>query len=435
MTRAGTILDAVSAVLVLVAFAYAPIALGSTSDLTLTGLRLIVTATVACTAASIAAGHRFRWPARALLIPWAALLAATWISVASSRYPLASWTEAHVVTTYLVGLLLGHHHATRTWWRRAFVAVFATTMAVMTVYGLVQDAGFGVTPTGVLRLSSTYYNSNHYAGFLDLAVPAALAVAVLARRWWARAVAASLAALGAVNLLLTFSRGAWVGVAAGVVVVTVWAVYRYVTGAGPGRRTARWFTVVAVTAAAVVVTVAAWAAASRIVPGATRALEHRAGELAYVVTHPQAFDRAYIVVAGIQVVREAPWTGVGPSNYVDAVTPYRPQPDPAVLVHPFHKDINYAHNDVLQVATESGIPAALAFMIVWGVIVLRPSPRGDLLAVAARAGLVAIAVHGLVDGNLTVIPSNAWMAYVLAGVVHAPSSAAHAGVSTTSDRG
>lgn len=397
----------------------APIVFASGTDAAWTGFRLAMAGVLVTTSLSWAAGTTMRRLPTALLLPWIVLVVMTWVSVVSSRYVTPSITEALTIMSYLSGLPLSFHHARSR--RRRLVLVGAavvTSVATMT-YGALQYVGDAALMAGAQRSSSTYANPNEYAGFLDLIVPACLVLAVVHPRLVTRVLAAVLFVLGSANLLLTLSRGAWVAVT--VAIVSAGLVSRFASSASAQRDASplpsKRRTANALLLAAVVV--ALWAGATTLTPGLTRAFEARVQQLVYVATNPEAFDRMYIAAAAWRVVIESPWTGVGPGNFVDAVTPFRPLPDPALGLHTFHTRIVYAHNDVLQIASESGVVAAAAFVALWAAILLRGVRRDDAFALAARAGLVAIFIHGIVDGNLTIVPVNAFLAYVAAGALHA----------------
>lgn len=89
-----------------------------------------------------------------------------------------------------------------------------------------------------------------------------------------------------------------------------------------------------------------------------------------------------------------------------------------------HRFVNYVHNDYLQVATETGIPALLAFLAFWFLTLGLPAPGAPpALRWGVRFGLVALMVHGLMDVNLTINHGSAFPVFVLAGVLHASAGA------------
>ena len=89
-----------------------------------------------------------------------------------------------------------------------------------------------------------------------------------------------------------------------------------------------------------------------------------------------------------RMIREHPWLGVGPGNYSDAMEKVYAKPgDP--FLYRFH-----AHNMILQVAAESGIPALLAFLLIWSRLLTR------LAALCARSqtGILAMGLFGALAG-------------------------------------
>jgi O-antigen ligase len=97
-------------------------------------------------------------------------------------------------------------------------------------------------------------------------------------------------------------------------------------------------------------------------------------------------------VAG--VIRDNPWIGVGPPNYLEAVK--------ATFPDSWHDDDIHAHNTFLHVAAETGIPAALVLLGVWGLLFLnlasaiRATPAG-VLAISVGGALLAFFVCSMTD--------------------------------------
>lgn len=408
----GTLLERLAFALLIVTLLFAPAAQGSTYPWSLFGLRALVAATLAVAVlASLSRG--WRAPPAPLALALGGYLALVLVSASVSAYQFGSWRETQLIVSYALGFLLAAHLVVGRARTAIFVAAALVSAAALSSYGLLQFAGLGVTPNMSGRVSSTYYNPNHYAGFLDLMTPFALAFALWARSAWLRLAAGVIGVALLANVALSFSRGAWVAVAiVALGLVLLWAALGF-RRPRPLRRTLAVLTLAGLMAAAAV-------AVDRVAPDLTARLAVRAELLIDDLTNVDTFDRIIILRSGVEVVREAPLLGVGPGNFVDAITAYRP-PDVSerggTMMHRF---VNYAHNDYLQVASETGLPSLALFVAFWALVLLRPSPRPSALRVALRAGILALLIHGLVDGNLTVIPSNAWLAYVFAGVLHAP---------------
>lgn len=215
------------------------------------------------------------------------------------------------------------------------------------------------------------------------------------------------------NVAVTYSRGAWVAVGVVCIALTLVWVLRGLRQPRPLVRLLWSLGIVAVAGMSLVML-------RDLAPDAAARFSVRAERLAHDLTNLTEFDRVIILRAGAQVALERPLVGVGPGNFIDAVTLYRPQHVQDRGDAMMHRFVNYAHNDYLQVATETGLPSLLAFLVFWGAVLLVRSPRSPPFRIGITAGLAALLVHGLVDGNLTAIPGNAFLAYVFAGALHAP---------------
>lgn len=104
---------------------------------------------------------------------------------------------------------------------------------------------------------------------------------------------------------------------------------------------------------------------------------------------------------------------------------YQMKEDPA-LVDRFY--VNHAHNDYLEVATETGLPGVLlmlAFLFWWGGAVWRMlrSPASDHFAIAGAVASAAILMHSMVDYPLRTASISAAFAMSLALILQSRRSA------------
>jgi tetratricopeptide (TPR) repeat protein/O-antigen ligase len=202
----------------------------------------------------------------------------------------------------------------------------------------------------------------------------------------------------AVALVLTFSRGGFGGLAAGLVVLLV-TILR-----GRSLATAAVAGGAALVALAVVVQFA----------GATWLVER----FSTLGREPFADYRFAVWERTIQMVGDAPALGVGLGAYQDAFPRYRP---PGIVPD---KVIDYAHNDYVQLAAEVGIPGLLvlgwAMAALASLVVRRLGTRHDPfvrgLAAGGLAALTAVAVHSALDFGLH-MPANALLVVVLAAAL------------------
>jgi len=130
-------------------------------------------------------------------------------------------------------------------------------------------------------------------------------------------------------------------------------------------------------------------------------------------------DRTGMYASALGMTFDAPWFGHGTGNfpfvypaYSHRYTGYEDQ-----LSSPTTYTTN-PHNVLLQIATENGLPAALLFMVLWMVLILRGLRalflRGDPLLVAG----VSFAVGALVDAMLNHVfynPASLFIAMLFAG--------------------
>ena len=197
-------------------------------------------------------------------------------------------------------------------------------------------------------------------------------------------------------LLLTKSRGAWMGLAAalGVLVVLRWRWGWLALGLGSAG-------------------LGGWIASLGWAP------------FLEMLTANEAIrgldGRMEIWSRGLYMVRDFPFTGVGLGSYgpvADRLYPFFLEP-PGSVPH--------AHNLFLQVAVDLGLPGLLAWLVVFGGVIACAwrvwrfgSRQGDPLAWGLGAGLLAsmaaMAVHGLTDAIVWTMVRSAPLMWALWGL-------------------
>jgi O-antigen ligase len=299
--------------------------------------------------------------------------------------------------------------------RLALTALVAA--AFQGLYGLLvlasgHDRIWSMPKTAYLdSATGTYVNHNHFAGFLAATLPLGVGLVIAAaRRARDRSRAKSgvigvlgpdgskalllglLALTGAAGLLLSFSRA---GTALGVIAMagTAGVVLR-------GRKAHR------LAAIAIIVAIAA-------VPlldlGADRLLDRYA-----IASEDLRAPGGRLDVARdtLRMIAAFPVFGCGFGAFTWTFPAFSA---PDVRLHYSH-----AHNDLLQLGAEGGIPAlallACALSALVGSVTRALRDASDPLATGATFGLAALLVHGLVDFNFH-IPANAAIAAVLSGVL------------------
>ena len=335
----------------------------------------------------------------ALLPLWAVLLWALLLSTSFTPYSRTAglketlrWGEAFLVWLIAVNTLK------RPWQAAGLIVCLLLAPAADAALGLVQFAtgdgppSFRITAGAIfVRAYGTIGQPNSFAGYLNMAWPLALALAVgvtaaLWRRDDARGQGSGVRGQGSdigerttqnsklktqnfspipharfvvvglwvVALVLmaalaaSFSRGAWVGALVGLLGMIV----------VQGRRALRWGVGLACAGALLLAL-----AGAGVLPGVLAArLASITSNLAFfdaasVQVTPENFsivDRMSQIQAGWRMFRAYPLTGVGPGNYTPAYSDF------AVL--PWYSSRGHAHNYYLHMAAEAGIIGALAYI-------------------------------------------------------------------------
>jgi O-antigen ligase len=273
-------------------------------------------------------------------------------------------------------------HAVRLW------QGFLLALTAMAGYGLLQAwlcrSHAGLLPAFLLaevcvhpsRVSGPFSIYMTFGGVLLLGALfflAYLANVPWGTAWWM----VPAAAVTVVTLLLTYSRNAWLGLAAGAVGLVVTA-----------RRTLRL-----AAALAAVALLATLAAPATVTERARSIVDLR---------DDTARDRLAMWRAGLAMIADHPLLGVGPGE----VRAWYPQYRRPEAIRP---STGHLHNSAVQVAAERGLPALAVWVWLWVVFyreairVLRrvgPGPsRARALVCASLGGVTGFLVAGLFEHN------------------------------------
>ena len=290
-----------------------------------------------------------------------AYAAATFVSAALSLDPGASLVDSREVLLFVVVPIV--HRLARHDRAQTVATLIVTVGAATGVWGVVQ---YGVLEYDHLgrRPDGTMGHYMTYSGLLVLTIALAAARVLFDRRrrlWSALVMPALLVALA-----VTLTRSYWVGAGAAIAVLCLLKDLRLVA--------------VVPVLAALVLALAPPQITSRVYS-------------AFDLEDPTVRDRLAMVRAGVRIIRDHPWAGVGPDMVQEVYPQYRDAG--AVLDENPH-----LHNVPVQIAAERGLPA-LAIWCVFVVAAVRHLFRlmGDEAArPLAAAGLAALA--GMLTGGL-----------------------------------
>ncbi len=266
-----------------------------------------------------------------------------------------------------------------------------------------------------MRAAGTFGQPNPFAGYLGLTLPVAVALLLVSfssifrcqPAGRGRALAGALmygAAAGLIGtgLLASWSRGGWLGAAAGVGVVLFFQSGKIVK-------------VAALAGGAALLLLGP--IAYRFIP---RSLTDRLADLpAYlgggmweVVQQPvtdsnfSVIERLAHWIAALRMWEMSPWLGVGPGNYAAVY--------PQVRLPRWEDPLGHAHNTYLNVLAENGLIGLTAYLVLWTGVVCW------LIFVRRRAmheGLTnGRARRATPTGPFSAVPSPAWKAAFFLGV-------------------
>jgi O-antigen ligase len=324
---------------------------------------LLAVAALSWLASHIARGERleappFFWP----LLVYAAF---TLMSAGFSGDPRVSFTDCkQLVLFMLVPLTYDLARGARA---NSVLSIVLTIGAASAFYGIVQYAvlnfdSLGQRPTGTLSHWMTY------SGTLMLVVCGATARILYGThgRLWAAFVLPALL----VALSLTLTRGAWVGVAAGVAVLLL-------------SKDLRLLALIPIL----------------LVGGLLLAPPSVIERFESIFKRKDVttVDRIAMLEAGVAIVKDYPLTGVGPDQISRLYPRYR-VPD---AVNPTNAHL---HNVPMQIAAERGLPALAAWLwfvvsVFLGLWQLVKRARNKSLAAAALGAMVAMLAAGLTEYN------------------------------------
>jgi O-antigen ligase len=346
-----------------------PVALGAGN---LTAVDLLVALVIALWLARMIAHDRaivVRW--FPLSLPFAAFLFAALLSMTvalslqASLKEFTKWAEMFAIYIFVANNL------DQAKLPRLLVAMFLAGLSEAAI-GIYQFL-FQVGPKGFIlfdrfmRAFGTFEQPNPYAGYLGLIVPVALGVSfTVVSGWWVvgrksrplstvhyplAALAAGAFAAMLTALFMSWSRGAWLGVGAALVVTII-----------VQSRRALVLSVIA----AFVLTFAILLSSINVIPSVVA--ERFSGVADYFgvfdVRGVKVDDSNYAIVermahweSAAMMFAAHPVLGVGIGNYAVAY--------PAYALPNWSDPLGHAHNYYLNVAAEAGIIGLIAYLILW----------------------------------------------------------------------
>ncbi len=346
---------------------------------------------------------RFTWsPFFVPVLVFIAVVSLTAFSAQSARLWLNEWLKwVQVLLLLLFARSAAGHSGWR--WLLAGLVVSAAANAAIGVYQFFGGSGalHLLVADRFFRAFGTFGQPNPFGGFMGLLAPLAIAAALSAASSFRRSRArrdlflfgfygAAAAAL-LIGLLLSWSRGAWLGFAAAAGVVALLL---------PRRR---WHGGLLLLATAGLL-LGLWAGG--LLPATVTARIASAASELFSFSDVRGVDITtdnYAVVerlshwqAALNIARSHPWLGVGMGNYEYAYPAYR-------LIN-WHEPLGHAHNYYLNMLAEGGIVGLIGYSKLWLLIVVltwraarHPDAPTRLIAVGLLGSWTYLLVHSLFD--------------------------------------
>jgi putative inorganic carbon (HCO3(-)) transporter len=312
-------------------------------------------------------------------------------------------------------------------WTRALLAVLLGTGALVALHGIYQFL-FQVGPEGFvlfdrfMRAHGTFEQPNPYGGYLGLTLPLALGLGMASVlradgevKWPWLVWAGGCGALMLTALVMSWSRGAWLGFAGAVATMVIAVVVR-------SGRAAVLATVLVVLA---LYTSLLWGLA-RIPASIVQRFSDFVPYLGVLDVEGREITDANFAIlervahwqAAWDMWTDHPWLGVGIGNFEPIYPRY------ALPLWPL--PLGHAHNYYLNIAAEAGAIGLLAYLFLWSAAVLGAWQAARRVngwcwgvALGVLGVLVHLGIHSLVD-NLFVHGMYLQLA-ILMGIVSASS--------------
>ena len=329
-------------------------------------------------------------------------------TVFSLHHRTSIWSTIQLLNYLTIFYLTIHTVRTRSQFRQLIyliigIATFLSVFGLFKYFGANPFPWWNYTdiPQNVHRLSSTFGNPDHLAGYMEMAIPLILGLFLIGFRGGKLILITYLTCLLLTALVLSLSRGGWIGSLLGL------SFMAFVLLTSPYFQRKKLFMAL----------IGGFLAMALIVLASTPVVE-RIRTIEQKDEIPNLRSRVSRWRGTIEMIKDYPLLGIGPGNFATIFTQYQP---PGFASRSF-----YAHNDYLHFTSEAGLP--LIAIVVWMIIALyrksfrklkNPSRlvRGTILG--SLAGITAILVHSIGDFNLH-IPANALLFTVLVALVVAP---------------
>lgn len=285
----------------------------------------------------------------------------------------------------------------RDMWRKLLgLVIFIGTG--LSFYGLLQYFGYLSHFWWISgrSLASTYVNHNHFAGYLELIIPLTLGFIFDNRK---KALAYRLVLIAALALMvsafvLSQSREAWLCLSASLIVMGVLLLRR----AGFSRRRIVLLFLLVIFVFVLI---------SFISPQALR----QAGKIMITDSEKESVEDRYKIWQGsISMIKDKPLLGWGVGTFAQGFLRFKPKD--------LEKKADFAYNDYIQVAAESGVFGLIAILWILVFLLREGFAKGNSypLVLGCVTGNLSFCLHSFLDFNFY-IPANMFLFIVYSAFI------------------
>ncbi len=386
------------------ALMFGPLAFGAVEAWATFALQLLAVALVLLWSIRQVSAARLEITWNPLFAPMLALgvVIAAQLLLGTSAYRYSTTSSGLLYVTYGIFAFLTIQTLQRTAQVKTLAWMFSVYGAAVALFALVQSLSSNGklywvrSPRSGGWIYGPYVNHNHYAGFMEMLFPVALVISLSRSvgrkiRW----TAGSAAVLMAGTIFLSGSRGGMIAFVAQMALLTL------IARVQKNRRAALAASLVIISIAALIL----WIGGQELTTRITSIHSEAKTELDTGV-------RMRIDRDGLRMFSERPVLGWGLGNFPVVYPQFR-----SFFTDKF---VNRAHNDYLQLLTETGL-AGFGTMVWFLIVVYRRAIKklenwhADMNGAVALAMLLSctgILVHSFLDSNLQ-IPANAALFYCM----------------------
>jgi len=342
----------------------------------------------------MAAQREIRFPHPPLLLPFLLLFGAMLaslpgaLSLRTALKELIKWGSMLAAYLFVAARVERRHLG----WLMGVILAAGCGQALLGIYQFLTGRGpeWFLLLGRFMRAYGTFEQPNPYGGYLGLTLPLAIALAFELRTWPGRLAALAALLLMAAALVMSWSRGAWLGFAAATLVLSVARSRRAAILAG---------------AAIGLLALALLLNSAHLLP--PMLTQRFAGLPAYFtvpdVTTAEVTEANYALIerlahwqAAIRMWADHPWLGVGIGNYTVVY--------PAYALPHWPEPLGHAHNTYLNIGAETGLVGLVVYVIFWIAALWQAlrairsaSDLSRAVALGTLGALVHLSVHSVFD--------------------------------------